>query len=196
MLKIFKEHNKLQKFLTDFLSIGLGFQRLFFFIMIFLLLLHIVSCLWLIVASLYADEIIINPNTTNEKIELDYTGTWLEDYAKLNHTNDGLYAISIYWTVTTITTVGYGDIGGSNNLERLFCSITMIIGVVSFSFANGSLASIIQNFDHSNAQYQEKLIVLNRIYKEYKLPLDLFIKIKKSMGYESQKQMNDLHNFI
>lgn len=72
----------------------------------------------------------------------------------------------------------------------------MIIGVVSFSFANGSLASIIQNFDHSNAQYQEKLIVLNKIYKEFKLPLDLFIKIKKSMGYESQKQMNDLHNFI
>lgn len=38
--------------------------------------------------------------------------------------------------------------------------------------------------------------MLNRIYKEYKLPLDLFIKIKKSMGYESQKAMNDLHNFI
>lgn len=82
VLKIFKEHNKLQKFLTDFLSIGLGFQRLFFFIMIFLLLLHIVSCLWLIVASLYADEMIINEGKPNERVELNYSGTWLDDFAK------------------------------------------------------------------------------------------------------------------
>ena len=49
----------------------------------------------------------------------------------------------MYWTVQTITTVGYGDIGGSNNLERLFCSLAMLVGVIAFSFANGSLASII-----------------------------------------------------
>lgn len=104
--------------------------------------------------------------------------------------------MSIYWTVTTITTVGYGDISGTNDVERLFCSVAMIIGVISFSFANGSLASIIQNYDQSNAIYQEKMIVLNRIYKEFKLPLDLFIKIKKSMGYESQQDMNELHQFI
>jgi hypothetical protein len=92
----------------------------------------------------------------------------------------------MYWAVTTITTVGYGDISGTNNLERIFCCIMMITGVILFSFASGALASIIQNFDSSNAFYQEKLLVLNKIYKEFKLPLELFIKIKKAMGYESK----------
>jgi VIT1/CCC1 family predicted Fe2+/Mn2+ transporter len=53
-----------------------------------------------------------------------------------------LYEISLYWTITTITTVGYGDISGNNQLERIFCMFVMIIGVAAFTFANGSLASI------------------------------------------------------
>lgn len=107
-----------------------------------------------------------------------------------------MYAVAIYLTVSTITTVGYGDISGNNNLERMFFSVVMIVGVVSFSFANGSLASIIQNYDNSNAQYQERLVTLNKIYKEYKLPLDLFVKIKKAMGYESKRDMQDMHQFL
>ena len=50
---------------------------------------------------------------------------------------------SIYWTCTTITTVGYGDIVGTNTIERIFCSATMIIGVITFTFANGAFASIL-----------------------------------------------------
>jgi hypothetical protein len=72
----------------------------------------------------------------------------------------------------------------------------MIIGVVSFSFANGSLASIIQNFDQTNASYQEKMVILNRIYKEYCLPMELYIKLKKSIMYENKKDMQDYNNFV
>jgi Trk-type K+ transport system membrane component len=49
--------------------------------------------------------------------------------------------------VTTITTVGYGDISGSTDIEKVFCIFIMIIGVLAFSFATGSLASILANYD-------------------------------------------------
>lgn len=78
ILKVFKEHSKLQKFMSDFLSLGLGFQRLIFFIIIFMLLLHIMCCLWLIVASINADDIMkIDPKTGEEYSESSYEGTWL-----------------------------------------------------------------------------------------------------------------------
>lgn len=74
----------------------------------------------------------------------NYEGTWIEDYMKdKNNTVADLYGITFYWTITTITTVGYGDISATNTLERWFCSIIMVIGVISFSFANGSLGIII-----------------------------------------------------
>ena len=72
----------------------------------------------------------------------------------------------------------------------------MFIGVISFSIANGSLASIIQNYDQTNAGYQEKLNTLNKAQKDYQLPLDLYIKLKKSMGYDLKKDTHDLNKFI
>lgn len=53
------------------------------------------------------------------------------------------YLTSSYYTVTTITTVGYGDIAGVTTVEKVFCIFIMLIGVIAFSFFSGSLASII-----------------------------------------------------
>lgn len=61
----------------------------------------------------------------------------------------------------------------------------MVIGVMAFSFANGALSSIIQNYDLSNAEYHERMEILNKIYQQYHLPLDLFNRIKKSINYEN-----------
>jgi hypothetical protein len=89
-----------------------------------------------------------------------------------------VYLTSFYFTVTTITTVGYGDISGHTKAEKIFCILIMVIGVIAFSFASGSLASVIQNYDNENAQLKSRLKVLQQMYKEYSFPLELFIKLK------------------
>ena len=61
-----KEKSKLLRYINEFLKIGLGFERLFFFVLIFFLLCHIASCLWLIIAAIIDD--------------INYAGTWLEGY--------------------------------------------------------------------------------------------------------------------
>jgi len=62
-----------------------------------------------------------------------------------------------------MTTVGYGDISGQNILERMVSIFIMIVGVISFSFATGSLSSIMSNYDAANADLSERLSILNRI---------------------------------
>jgi hypothetical protein len=69
----------------------------------------------------------------------------------------------MYFTVTTILTVGYGDIRAYNTDEKLFCIFLMLIGVLSFSFATGSLSSIISSYDHKEALLKEKIATLNQI---------------------------------
>jgi len=46
MLKIVKERNKLVKYLNEVLKIGIGFERLLFLMLIFLVMCHITACLW------------------------------------------------------------------------------------------------------------------------------------------------------
>lgn len=71
--------------------------------------------------------------------------SWIDPYKDLP--DEALYLTSFYFAVTTITTVGYGDITGSNTMERGISVVVMLIGVISFSFATGALSSIMQNYD-------------------------------------------------
>ena len=69
----------------------------------------------------------------------------------------------------------------------------MIIGVIAFSFANGALASIMSNYDNHNANYREKLNILSKARKDYDLPVELFIQLKKSLQYDAKKDLDDLN---
>tara|TARA_B110000285_G_scaffold133337_1_gene149596 strand:+ start:1046 stop:1261 length:216 start_codon:yes stop_codon:yes gene_type:complete len=66
-----------------------------------------------------------------------------------------LYLASFYFAVTTITTVGYGDVSITSKLEKLSCIVIMLGGCITFAFASGSLASIIQQFDDNKKIYDE-----------------------------------------
>jgi hypothetical protein len=63
----------------------------------------------------------------------------------------------------------------------------MLIGVIAFSFATGALSSIMQNYDNASAKLQERITVLNRIYKEYFLPLDLYERLRQIVKYDYNK---------
>ena len=51
-----------------------------------------------------------------------------------------------------MTTVGYGDFSPENSLERIWCMMVMIIGVMVFAYISGSLSSILTNADADRDQ--------------------------------------------
>ena len=69
--------------------------------------------------------------------------------------------------MTTITTVGYGDITASNTFERFICVLLHIIGVLSYSLAAGSLTSILVNHDDSVGKSLHRKMILDRIHREH-----------------------------
>ena len=73
ILKIVKDRSKLLKYLEEIMKIGVGFERLLFFILIFLILCHIVCCLWVFTATVTSD---------------DLSGTWMEEDFKDMDTSD------------------------------------------------------------------------------------------------------------
>ena len=86
--------------------------------------------------------------------------------------------------MTTITTVGFGDISGGTTFERMICVALMVIGVISFSFATGTLSSILSNLDSSNAKLKAKLGLLLDIKEEYKLPNSLYDDLRSALKFD------------
>ena len=98
--------------------------------------------------------------------------------------------------MTTIVTVGYGDITPVNKLEQIYTIILMITGVISFSFATGALASIISNYDSSEAKLKEKIGTLNEIKSDYKINDELYNKLIKTLRYDHSKKSKDAIQFM
>lgn len=67
------------------------------------------------------------------------------------------YLISIYWAFTTVSSVGYGDISASNNLEMFVGMIIMLAGTTFYAYAIGSLTSLLTELNIDNEQLNQKI---------------------------------------
>jgi hypothetical protein len=88
VFKIITERKKVLKSFQKYNPLGPGFERLMFITIVFLMITHIVACLWVFLASLCSDQ------------EGVYEGTWMggEDGYSLMDASDQ-YLVSFYWTV-------------------------------------------------------------------------------------------------
>lgn len=119
------------------------------------------------------------------------------DFTKDEITN---YITSLYWVVTTLTTVGYGDITPHTNSQMVFTIFVQIMGVGFYGFIIGKVASILSKKDPSKAKYLENMDKLTALSRMRKLPKNLQKKLRdyydyvliKRMGYDESEFLKDL----
>lgn len=93
------------------------------------------------------------------------------------------YIRALYWTVTTIATVGYGDITPSNPKEMMFAVVVMIFGAGVYGYTIGTVAGILANMNPAEVHYRELVERLGAFMRYRKIPSDLQRRIRDYYAY-------------
>jgi hypothetical protein len=60
-----------------------------------------------------------------------------------------------YFSFTTLSTVGFGDFDPKSNIERLYMSMGMLLGVAIFSSILGNFIEMIDKIEEINNEYED-----------------------------------------
>lgn len=136
-------------------------------VLIICLIDHWVACIWFLIGNSMV--------TVGE--------SWLIDSNLDNASIATQYMKSLYWSITTLTTVGYGDITPTSNLEIAFTLLVMILGVSMYAFIIGNVASVVSSLDASQAKFREQLDQVQSYMRDRNIPPYLQAQVRDYYQY-------------
>jgi voltage-gated potassium channel len=106
------------------------------------------------------------------------------------------YLRSVYWCVTTIATIGYGDYtpNHDSNGQIIYTIVVMIFGVGMYGYIIGNVATLIANIDVARANYQAKMEEINDFLRTRRVPGPLQSRVRNYYAYlwETQKSVSSI----
>ncbi|XP_078350361.1 voltage-gated delayed rectifier potassium channel KCNH5-like isoform X3 [Oculina patagonica] len=83
------------------------------------------------------------------------------------------YVSALYYTLTSLTTIGFGNIAPNTTAEKMFGCITMLLGAILFSLIFGQVSAILNQAQKNTAKYHSIIDNMKQFSKLYKLPTAL-----------------------
>ena len=91
------------------------------------LMAHIMACLWIWIIIHYQGEPDMPYEEQEKLLQYQY------NQEELKTVLFGLYANKLYFIITTVTTIGYGDNKPFSKLGRLYTMLVQFVGIVIFT---------------------------------------------------------------
>lgn len=99
---------------------------------------------------------------------------WMDIYGVDDQAdNTTNYISAFYWTITTLTSVGYGDIVPTTNAQRLYSIMVQITGIAVFGYLIANVVTIVTKLDAAKERYDRNVELLTTALKRRGLAQDL-----------------------
>ncbi|KOC66422.1 Potassium voltage-gated channel subfamily H member 8 [Habropoda laboriosa] len=134
----------------------------------FILVAHWLACIWFVIAE---KERLRNDN--------DWDLGWIHTLAERlkisveNVTHAESYITALYFTCSSLTSVGFGNVSANTFSEKFFSICTMLIGALMHAVVFGNVTAIIQRIYSRRSLYQTKLRDLKDFFVLHQIPDEL-----------------------
>lgn len=93
------------------------------------------------------------------------------------------YLQALYWTISTLSTVGYGDVTPEGAAQVSYAIGVMALGVAMYGYVIGNVANLLANIDVLRAQHFRKMELMASFLREYDVPRDLQARVRDYYNY-------------
>ncbi|XP_041029753.1 potassium voltage-gated channel subfamily H member 4 [Carcharodon carcharias] len=140
----------------------------------FALLAHWMACIWYVIGR---REMEMNDPHTWDIGWLNELGKRLE----MPYTNNSVggpsvrsaYIAALYFTLSSLTSVGFGNVSANTDAEKIFSICTMLIGALMHAVVFGNVTAIIQRMYSRRSLYHTRMKDLKDFIRVHHLPQQL-----------------------
>ncbi|CAL8334422.1 unnamed protein product [Lota lota] len=158
-----------------------GAAVLLLLVCVFGLAAHWLACIWFSIG----DYEVIDEETNNVRMDswLYLLGEAVGTPYRFNMTGggrwdggpsrDSVYITSLYFTMTSLTSIGFGNIAPTTDGEKVFAVAMMMIGSLLYATIFGNVTTIFQQMYANTNRYHETLNSVRDFLKLYQVPKGL-----------------------
>uniref|UniRef100_A0A8C6TYQ7 Voltage-gated inwardly rectifying potassium channel KCNH3 n=1 Tax=Neogobius melanostomus TaxID=47308 RepID=A0A8C6TYQ7_9GOBI len=145
----------------------------------FALLAHWMACIWYIIGKM---EMEANPynwdigwlHELGKRLEAPYYSLGVNGSSSSSGPSiRSVYIASLYFTLSSITSVGFGNVSANTDAEKIFSVCVMLIGALMHALVFGNVTAIIQRMYSRWSQYHTRTKDLKDFIRVHHLPQTL-----------------------
>ncbi|XP_043549812.1 potassium voltage-gated channel subfamily H member 7-like isoform X3 [Chiloscyllium plagiosum] len=136
---------------------------------IFALIAHWLACIW------YAIGNVERPYLVHKIGWLDSLGQQIEKRYNISDASSGpsikdKYVTALYFTFSSLTSVGFGNVSPNTNSEKIFSICVMLIGSLMYASIFGNVSAIIQRLYSGTARYHMQMLRVKEFIRFHQIP--------------------------
>ena len=140
---------------------------------------HWYCCAWFLLGSTLATNkpgsaTLGSASTTNiSSAEKDFSNTWLQQHDLYLETSVDQYVAALYWSLSTMSTIAYGDITPMSSVERIFSCFVMVTGTSVYAYGVASVVTLATGANETERHFMKRKDELNRYMRQMHMPVEL-----------------------
>ncbi|KAM9597705.1 voltage-gated inwardly rectifying potassium channel KCNH6 isoform 1-T1 [Trichechus inunguis] len=146
-----------------------GAAVLFLLMCTFALIAHWLACIWYAIGNV--ERPYLKPNigwldSLGAQLGKHYNGS---DPASGPSVQDK-YVTALYFTFSSLTSVGFGNVSPNTNSEKVFSICVMLIGSLMYASIFGNVSAIIQRLYSGTARYHTQMLRVKEFIRFHQIP--------------------------
>ncbi|XP_031732633.1 potassium voltage-gated channel subfamily H member 2 [Anarrhichthys ocellatus] len=143
-----------------------GAAVLFLLMCTFALIAHWLACIWYAIGSVERNGAIGWLHTLGDQLGKTYNSSIIGSGPSIKDK----YVTALYFTFSSLTSVGFGNVSPNTNSEKIFSICVMLIGSLMYASIFGNVSAIIQRLYSGTARYHTQMLRVREFIRFHQIP--------------------------